>query len=50
MEVATPVRPGTSSTFAARRLRFPGHHGMEEVSGSNPLSSTAVMSRVIVNI
>jgi hypothetical protein len=35
-EVAALVRPGTSSTLAARRLRFAGHHGMEEVRGSSP--------------
>ena len=41
MDVAPPARPGTPSTLAARRLRLPGHHGMEEVRGSSPLSSTA---------
>ena len=40
MDVAPPGRPGTPSTLAARRLRLPGHHGMEEVRGSSPLSST----------
>ena len=28
-------------------VRFAGHHGMEEVRGSSPLSSTHVMSRVM---
>jgi hypothetical protein len=28
-------------TLAAYRLRFLAHHGMEEVRGSSPLSSTA---------
>jgi hypothetical protein len=45
--VAAPARPETPSTLAARRLRYPGHHGMEEVRGSSPLSSTRVMSRVM---
>jgi hypothetical protein len=40
MEVAAPALPRTPSTLAARTLRFPGHHGMEEVRGSSPLSST----------
>jgi hypothetical protein len=40
-EVATAARPWTSSTLRARPLRSPGHHGMEEVRGSSPLSSTA---------
>jgi hypothetical protein len=31
-------------------LRLPGHHGMEEVMGSSPLSFTVVMSRDIVHI
>jgi hypothetical protein len=34
--VAAPARPCAPSTLAARRLRFPGHHGMEEVMGSSP--------------
>jgi hypothetical protein len=38
--VAAPARPRIPSTLAAHRQRFPGHHGMEEVRGSSPLSST----------
>jgi hypothetical protein len=41
MEVAAAARPWTPSTPHSRPLRIPGHHGMEEVRGSSPLSSTA---------
>ena len=41
MEVAAPACPCTPLTLAAYRLRFLAHHGMEEVRGSSPLSSTA---------
>jgi len=47
MEVAAAARPCTPSTPHSRPLRIPGHHGMEEVRGSSPLSSTIVMSRVM---
>jgi len=47
MEVAAAARPWTPSTPHSRPLRIPGHHGMEEVRGSNPLSSTIVMSQDI---
>ncbi len=40
MEVAAPAHPCTPSTLVASCLRIPGHHGMEEVRGSSPLSST----------
>ena len=40
IEVAAPAHQCTSSALAVRCVRFPGHHGMEEVRGSNPLSST----------
>ena len=40
-ELAVPTPQWTQSTLTTRRLCFPGHHGMEEVRGSSPLSSTA---------
>jgi hypothetical protein len=48
-EVAAPARLWTPTTLAARRLRCLGHHGMEEVRGSSPLSSTRSFSWPALN-
>jgi hypothetical protein len=50
-EVAAPARPYTPSTLAARPMRGPGHHGIEESAcGLRTASNTATSSLAALSV